>query len=72
MMKWVYVHGSLKALAADLMKIANDVRWLSSGPRAGLAEIEIPANEPGSSIMPGKVNPTQSEMLTMGCCTSIR
>ena len=61
----VYVHGSLKALAADLMKIANDVRWLSSGPRAGLAEIEIPANEPGSSIMPGKVNPTQSEMLTM-------
>lgn len=61
----VYVHGALKALAADLMKIANDVRWLSSGPRAGLAEIEIPANEPGSSIMPGKVNPTQSEMLTM-------
>lgn len=61
----VYVHGSLKALAADLMKIANDVRWLSSGPRAGLAEIEIPSNEPGSSIMPGKVNPTQSEMLTM-------
>lgn len=61
----VYVHGSLKALAADLMKIANDVRWLASGPRAGLAEIEIPANEPGSSIMPGKVNPTQSEMLTM-------
>ncbi len=61
----VYVHGSLKALAADLMKIANDVRWLASGPRAGLGEIEIPANEPGSSIMPGKVNPTQSEMLTM-------
>ncbi|CEA01147.1 Fumarate hydratase class II [Jeotgalicoccus saudimassiliensis] len=61
----VYVHGALKALAADLMKIANDVRWLASGPRAGLAEIEIPSNEPGSSIMPGKVNPTQSEMLTM-------
>ncbi len=57
--------GALKALAADLMKIANDVRWLASGPRAGIAEIEIPANEPGSSIMPGKVNPTQSEMLTM-------
>ncbi|AKG74448.1 class II fumarate hydratase [Salinicoccus halodurans] len=61
----VYLHGGLKALAADLMKIANDVRWLASGPRAGIAEIEIPANEPGSSIMPGKVNPTQSEMLTM-------
>jgi len=61
----VYLHGALKALAADLMKIANDVRWLSSGPRAGIAEIEIPANEPGSSIMPGKVNPTQSEMMTM-------
>ena len=61
----VYVHGALKALAGDLMKIANDVRWLASGPRAGLAEIEIHANEPGSSIMPGKVNPTQSEMLTM-------
>lgn len=61
----VYLHGALKALAADLMKIANDVRWLASGPRAGIAEIEIPANEPGSSIMPGKVNPTQSEMLTM-------
>lgn len=60
-----YFHGALKALAADLMKIANDVRWLASGPRAGIAEIEIPANEPGSSIMPGKVNPTQSEMLTM-------
>ncbi len=61
----VYLHGALKALAADLMKIANDVRWLASGPRAGFAEIEIPANEPGSSIMPGKVNPTQAEMLTM-------
>ncbi|MFD2828878.1 class II fumarate hydratase [Corticicoccus populi] len=61
----VYFHGAIKALAADVMKIANDVRWLSSGPRAGIAELEIPANEPGSSIMPGKVNPTQSEMLTM-------
>ncbi|WP_421384043.1 class II fumarate hydratase [Bacillus salacetis] len=61
----VYVHGSLKALAADVMKIANDVRWLASGPRSGIGEITIPANEPGSSIMPGKVNPTQSEALTM-------
>ncbi|EGQ2749921.1 class II fumarate hydratase [Staphylococcus pseudintermedius] len=61
----VQLHGSLKALAGDLMKIANDVRWLASGPRAGLAEISIPENEPGSSIMPGKVNPTQCEMLTM-------
>lgn len=61
----VYVHGALKALAADLMKIANDVRWLASGPRSGIGEISIPANEPGSSIMPGKVNPTQSEALTM-------
>ncbi|WP_240374898.1 class II fumarate hydratase [Bacillus piscicola] len=61
----VYAHGALKGLAADLMKIANDVRWLSSGPRSGLSEIKIPANEPGSSIMPGKVNPTQSEALTM-------
>ncbi|UHA75509.1 class II fumarate hydratase [Paenibacillus sp. 481] len=64
----VYVHGALKALAADLMKIANDIRWLSSGPRSGLGEISIPANEPGSSIMPGKVNPTQSEALTMVVC----
>ncbi|TVX86790.1 class II fumarate hydratase [Paenibacillus agilis] len=64
----VYVHGALKALAADLMKIANDVRWLSSGPRSGLGEIRIPENEPGSSIMPGKVNPTQSEALTMVVC----
>ena len=55
----------LKALAADLMKIANDVRWLASGPRCGIGEITIPANEPGSSIMPGKVNPTQSEAMTM-------
>ncbi|MCG8397126.1 class II fumarate hydratase [Bacillus atrophaeus] len=60
-----YVHGALKALAADLMKIANDVRWLASGPRCGIGEIVIPENEPGSSIMPGKVNPTQSEALTM-------
>lgn len=63
-----YVHGALKALAADLMKIANDVRWLSSGPRSGIGEITIPENEPGSSIMPGKVNPTQSEALTMVVC----
>ncbi|MCM2533770.1 class II fumarate hydratase [Neobacillus pocheonensis] len=64
----VYVHGALKALAADLMKIANDVRWLASGPRSGIGELSIPANEPGSSIMPGKVNPTQSEALTMVVC----
>lgn len=63
----VYVHGAIKALAADLMKIANDVRWLSSGPRSGIGELTIPANEPGSSIMPGKVNPTQSEAVTMVC-----
>lgn len=61
----VFSHGALKALAADLMKIANDVRWLSSGPRCGLGEVLIPENEPGSSIMPGKVNPTQCEALTM-------
>ncbi len=61
----VFAHGALKALAADLMKIANDVRWLASGPRDGLGEISIPENEPGSSIMPGKVNPTQCEALTM-------
>ncbi len=61
----VFAHGALKALAADLMKIANDVRWLASGPRCGLSEITIPENEPGSSIMPGKVNPTQCEALTM-------
>lgn len=61
----VFSHGALKALAANLMKIANDVRWLASGPRCGLGEIQIPANEPGSSIMPGKVNPTQCEALTM-------
>ena len=61
----VFAHGALKALAANLMKIANDVRWLASGPRCGLNEIYIPENEPGSSIMPGKVNPTQCEALTM-------
>jgi len=61
----VFAHGALKALAANLMKIANDVRWLASGPRCGLGEILIPENEPGSSIMPGKVNPTQCEALTM-------
>lgn len=61
----VFAHGALKALACDLMKIANDVRWLASGPRCGLGEITIPENEPGSSIMPGKVNPTQCEAVTM-------
>jgi fumarate hydratase class II len=63
----VHAHGSLKGLAASLFKIANDVRWLSSGPRSGLGEISIPENEPGSSIMPGKVNPTQCEAMTMLC-----
>ncbi len=61
----VFMHGALKALAADMMKMANDIRWLASGPRAGLGEITIPENEPGSSIMPGKVNPTQCEAVTM-------
>src|SRR5699024_9609708 len=61
----VYGHGALKGLAADMMKIANDVRWLASGPRCAIGEISIPANEPGSSIMPGKVIPTQSEAVTM-------
>ncbi len=61
----VFAHGALKGLAADMMKIANDVRWLASGPRCGLGEISIPENEPGSSIMPGKVNPTQCESVTM-------
>lgn len=61
----VFAHGAVKALAADMMKIANDVRWLASGPRDGLGEIHIPENEPGSSIMPGKVNPTQCEQVTM-------
>jgi len=64
----VSAHGALKTLAAALMKIANDIRWLASGPRSGLGEIGIPENEPGSSIMPGKVNPTQCEALTMLCC----
>lgn len=61
----VFAHGAIKGLAANLMKIANDVRWLASGPRCGIGEINIPANEPGSSIMPGKVNPTQCEAVTM-------
>ncbi|BCF87802.1 MULTISPECIES: class II fumarate hydratase [Paraburkholderia] len=64
----VFAHGALKTLAASMMKIANDVRWLASGPRCGLGELSIPENEPGSSIMPGKVNPTQSEAVTMLCC----
>jgi fumarate hydratase class II len=64
----VFAHGSLKTVAASMMKIANDIRWLASGPRCGLGEISIPENEPGSSIMPGKVNPTQSEAVTMLCC----
>ncbi|AJK45486.1 class II fumarate hydratase [Burkholderia plantarii] len=64
----VFAHGALKTVAASLMKIANDVRWLASGPRCGLGELSIPENEPGSSIMPGKVNPTQSEAVTMLCC----
>jgi fumarate hydratase, class II len=63
----VFSHGALKTLACALMKIANDIRWLGSGPRAGLGELILPANEPGSSIMPGKVNPTQSEAMTMVC-----
>lgn len=63
----VELHGVLKTLAASLMKIANDIRWLASGPRCGIGEINIPENEPGSSIMPGKVNPTQSEAMTMVC-----
>ena len=64
----VHAHGALKTLAASLMKIANDIRWLASGPRAGIGELVLPENEPGSSIMPGKVNPTQAESLTMLCC----
>jgi fumarate hydratase class II len=63
----VELHGVLKTLAASLIKIANDIRWLGSGPRCGLGEIHLPENEPGSSIMPGKVNPTQSEAMTMVC-----
>ena len=66
--RMVAAHGALKTLAAALMKIANDIRWLASGPRAGLGEIRIPENEPGSSIMPGKANPTQCEALAMLCC----
>ena len=64
----VHAHGALKTVAASLMKIANDIRWLACGPRSGIGELRIPENEPGSSIMPGKVNPTQSEALTMLCC----
>ena len=64
----VHAHGALKTLAASLMKIANDIRWLASGPRSGIGEFSIPENEPGSSIMPGKVNPTQCEAVTMLCC----
>ena len=64
----VHAHGALKTLAASLMKIANDIRWLASGPRCGIGELKIPENEPGSSIMPGKINPTQSEAMTMLCC----
>lgn len=67
----VHAHGALKGLAASLMKIANDVRWLASGPRCGIGELSIPENEPGSSIMPGKVNPTQCEAMTMLCCQVI-
>jgi fumarate hydratase, class II len=66
--EFVFASGALKTLACSLMKIANDIRWLASGPRCGLGELTIPENEPGSSIMPGKVNPTQSEAMTMVCC----
>ena len=64
----VATSGTLNTLATSLMKIANDIRWLGSGPRGGIGELSLPANEPGSSIMPGKVNPTQSDALTMVCC----
>ncbi len=64
----VFAHGALKTLACSFMKISNDIRWLGSGPRCGLQELSLPENEPGSSIMPGKVNPTQSESMTMVCC----
>ena len=64
----VHAHGALKTLAASLIKIANDIRWLASGPRCGIGELKIPENEPGSSIMPGKINPTQSEAIIMLCC----
>jgi fumarate hydratase class II len=66
--EFVFASGALKTLACSLMKVANDIRWLASGPRCGLGELTIPENEPGSSIMPGKVNPTQSEAMTMVCC----
>src|SRR6185369_1979414 len=65
---YVYVHGAINSVATGLFKIANDIRLLGSGPRSGLGELILPENEPGSSIMPGKVNPTQSEALTMVCC----
>jgi len=65
---YVYVHGAINAAAAGLFKIANDIRLLGSGPRSGLGELILPENEPGSSIMPGKINPTQCEALTMVCC----
>jgi fumarate hydratase class II len=64
----IATHGAIKTLATSLMKIANDIRWLASGPRSGIGELTIPENEPGSSIMPGKVNPTQAEAMTMVCC----
>jgi len=67
----VVLHGALKTAAVALMKIANDLRWLASGPRSGLGELSLPANEPGSSIMPGKTHPTQCETLTMACCQVI-
>src|SRR6185436_21022220 len=65
---YAFAHGALDALAADLFKIANDIRLLGSGPRSGFGELILPENEPGSSIMPGKVNPTQAEAVTMVCC----
>ncbi|NCN27900.1 class II fumarate hydratase [bacterium] len=65
---FVFAHGALKTLACSFMKLANDIRWLGSGPRCGIGELNLPENEPGSSIMPGKVNPTQSESMTMVCC----
>ena len=67
----VALHGAIKTLAAALYKIANDLRWLASRPRCGIGELSLPANEPGSSIMPGKVNPTQCEALTMVCTRSL-
>ena len=67
----VHISGALKTLACTLMKIANDIRWLASGPRCGIGEILLPQKEPGSSIMPGKVNPTQCEAMTMVCCQVI-